>query len=167
MRAARRLSDNPVRRAHARPILRPWRPCQPVLFGEKRKIYKVDVPDEDSLLEVVIFLPQRGQPGSNGTDTKHVNATSTTTKAKAKPNTSISRCVPSSVSVLPDGHSVLVDIDDPEIPPTSTASRNAAGGDTGPRRLSVPLPQRVVPGSAKSYFWQGDLTVRAVLSAVH
>lgn len=56
-----------------------------------------------------------------------------------------------SVSVLSDGRGILVE-------------SNPAAGRGVRGRLSLTLPQRVVPDSAKSFFWKGDLTVRAVLA---
>lgn len=106
------------------------------------QIYKIETPDdEDPRLEVVVALSSE----ANG-------ATAAAAPANGSLGSPPANCPRPSVRVLPDGRSLVVD-------PHRSSKRDAVG-----RLLSLTLPQRVVPESARTFFWGGDLTIRAVLA---
>lgn len=126
------------------------------------------MPDEDPILEIVVSLSKTGKEptamanGDAGRSNYEIaedfvaNA-KTTPMPQAKAQESAATIVAKgpSVSIRDNGCSVTV-------AKTESTSANPIGD--GPCRFDLVLPQRVVPDSAKSYFWEGDLTIRAVLA---
>lgn len=135
------------------------------------QIYKIETPNEDPMLEILVYLSSESKVAPVSTTSTAVNATKTndgnsinSASSSGTPSSGKNCCRGScpSVSVSSDGRSVVVDQNRP------TEGSGGGSGGVGLRegRFSLKLPQRVVPGTAISFFWEGDLTVRATLADV-
>lgn len=119
------------------------------------QVYKIETPGEDPVLEVVVSLLSESNAAPISTakaNTAHARdaRASDASQAPACPNVSISS----------DGRTVAVD------PDPAAEDGGVAKTDVGGRRrqFSLKLPHRVVPGTATSFFSDGDVTVRAALA---
>ncbi|CAM9448158.1 unnamed protein product [Hapterophycus canaliculatus] len=134
------------------------------------KIYRIETPGEDPLLEIVVFLPNENattltSSGTAAAADERSAALSTLPAPGAE-----GRCrEPPSVRISSDGIRVVVD-------PNPAAKdgggenggRGGGGGGGGSDpwgKCSLQLPQRVVPRTAMSFFQEGTLTVRAAVAA--
>lgn len=118
------------------------------------QIYKVETPNEDLMLEIVVSLSTESTAAPISTaattaEEKHLCATD----APQAP-----RCP--SVNVSSDGGSIVV-----EHSPAAQGGDGGKDGTTSARgRFVLNLPQKVVPRTAMSFFWENDLTIRATLA---
>ena len=123
------------------------------------QIYKLETPNEDPMLEIVVSL-STGSPAA---------APISTATAKTKPvggatsEPQVLSCPPS-VSVSSDGARIVVE-GNPEA--MGGSGDDKKGGSAGARRrFSLNLPQKVAARTAMSFFWEGELTIRAALAGV-
>lgn len=118
------------------------------------QIYKVESHDEDPMLEIVVSL-----------STVSTAAPISTAAATAKENHLGATGAPQAltcpaVKMSPDGKSVVVEHN----PEAKGGGKEDVAGVRG--RFTLNLPQKVVPKTAMSFFWKGDLTIRAALAEV-
>ncbi|CAN0381561.1 unnamed protein product [Pylaiella littoralis] len=132
----------------------------PALNRPEYRIYKIETPNEDPMLEILVYLSSESKVAPVSTTSTAINATKTNGTPSSDKNCCRGSCP--SVSVSSDGRSVVVD----QNPPTEGSGGGSGGVGLREGRFSLKLPQRVVPGTAISFFWEGDLTVRATLADV-
>ena len=119
------------------------------------QIYKIENPSEDPMLEVVVSLSRESKAAPIST----AKATAAKTRDDRAVDVPQAPSCPS-VSISSDGRTVGVDPD-----PAAEAGRVAKDVVDGSRqRFSLRLPHRVVPGTAMSFFSEGNITVRATLA---
>lgn len=124
------------------------------------QIYKIETPDEENpSLEIVIALSSASaEGGEKNAETAPVDKSTSLSPEnprRGKPGCNKEHPRPS-VTLLPDGRGVVVD---------PRGASKGCGGSDADRRLQLTFPKRVVPESAKIFFWEGDITIRAVLAA--
>lgn len=117
------------------------------------QVYKVETRDEDPVLEIVVSLVP---------DSTAAPISTTTAKAKRRGVTGAPQAqICPFVNIASDGKSIVVEHNNPE------AKGGGKDGATGVRgRFTLNLPQKVVPSTAMSFFWEGDLTIRAALAGI-
>lgn len=131
-------------------------PCPYLQHVVSKQMHKIDMPNKDVILEVVVHLSGESLHHTNiakdGNAPKpnadHAATTTPTAPAFGEDTTR------PSVSVSSTGRALTI-----------VKGGNTVGGKGGGGRLDLILPQPIVPGSTKSFFWDGDLTIRAVLAA--
>lgn len=114
--------------------------------------------NEDAILEVVVrlsgdSLSHTNIASANDGNASKSNGNDAATETPTAPTFCEDTAWPS-VSVSSTGHAFAI------IKEANVGRSEEDGG-----RLDLTLPQQIVPESAKSYFWDGDLTIRAVLAA--
>lgn len=116
------------------------------------QIYKVETPNEDPVLEVVVSLSAEGTAAPISTTASHLGATGPPRSPSCP-----------SVDISSDGDSIVV-----EHNPAAEGDSGGRDGVPGVRggRFKLNLPQKVVPRTALSFYWEGDLTIRAALAGV-
>lgn len=151
-----------VWRSHHRPI---WQCIKSAFFGllsyasffrAWAQIYKLETPNEAPVLEIVVSL-------STGSTAAPISTAVATAKATPLGGTGAPQA-PSCpfVSVSSDGARVVV-----EHNPQAKGGDGGRGGVAGVRgRFTLSLPQKVVARTAMSFFWEGDLTIRAALAGI-
>ncbi len=119
------------------------------------QVYKIEAHGEDPVLEVVVSLSGESKAAPIST-AKATTAHARDAHASDAPQAPACPCV----SISSDGRTVAVD------PGRAAEGGEVAKADVGGRRrrFSLKLPHRVVPGTATSFFSNGDVTVRAVLA---
>lgn len=127
------------------------------------QMHKIEMPNEDVIVEVVINISP-----DNPSDLATASSPATTDKKLAMSNN------------IDQTSEIVKDPDNPLITPSVTVSRtgrslfieergpvsgDSGGGAGGSGRLGrLTFPQPIMPESIKSFFWEGDLTIRAVLA---
>eukprot|EP00903_Cladosiphon_okamuranus_P006189 g6086.t1 len=120
------------------------------------RIYKLETPNEDPMLEIVVSLC----PGSTAAPMSTAAATAKANPLGAAGAPQAPSCP--SVSVSSDGARIVV-----ETSPEAKGGDDDKDGVGGVRgQFTLSLPQKVVARTAMSFFWEGDLTVRAALTGM-
>jgi len=129
--------------------------CGEPFFLLAAQIDKIETSGEDPVLEITIFF-------SSARKTAPISTAEETTANARDAHGSDAPYAPAcpSVSISSDGRTVAVD------PDATAEGGGLAKGEvvSRRRRFSLKLPHRVVPGTAMSFFSEGDVTVRAVLA---